>query len=139
MGSACSGESVATVSGTSTPKQEERERKAKLDTLQEPTRDELAGNYLPGSEAEARVKAWQQAHAPTSGQYVQNYLDNRDEKNPLGFSVAPPPESPDLTSQAVKMRRASQTMQLLSGRGRRSAFLGQGYAPSALSLGEPKS
>lgn len=82
-------------------------------------------------------RAWATGKAPptpstSAAAYMQKYLQERDPKNPLGFSVAPPPNAPDFTDGALKQRRAAQSLMLLSGRGRRQAFLGQGYGPSAL-------
>lgn len=67
----------------------------------------------------------------TAATYVQNQ-GKVDPSNPLGFAIKPPDAPIDWTSEAVKQRRASQQLMLLSGRGRREAFLG-GYGPGALS------
>lgn len=109
MGSACGGASEATVSGGSTLEQEKKNREAVGAPAPAPTNSAAAA--------------------------VDDALKKRDPNNPLGFSVAPPAAPPDLTSQAAQQRRASQALLLLAGRGRRQAFLGQGYGPSALSAG----
>jgi hypothetical protein len=72
----------------------------------------------------------------TASQYVAKQNANIDPNNPIGFGITPPPDAPDFTSMALKQRRAAQSLQLLSGRGRAQSFLG-GYAsgPGALSSG----
>jgi hypothetical protein len=94
----------------------------------------IKSNTTPQQDAEQAKKVGAPAPAPetSAATYVQNEVDNRDPNNPLGFSVAPPAAAPDLTDAALKQRRASQALSLLAGRGRRQAFLGQGYGPSAL-------
>jgi hypothetical protein len=61
---------------------------------------------------------------------VADEQSKQDPNNPLGFSVMPPADAPDLTSQVVKQRKAAQALMLLSGRGRAYAF-----GPGALSGG----
>lgn len=114
MGSACGGQATATVKGN-TKLEDEKNRRAAIG----------APEATPTNSAAA---------------YVKNEVDTRDPNNPLGFSVAPPPAAPDATDKALQTRRASQALLLLAGRGRRQAFLGQGYGPSALgnATGQPK-
>ena len=43
-----------------------------------------------------------------------------------GFSLAPPPETPSLTDNLLRQRRAAEFSRLTTGRGRTSSFLGGG-------------
>lgn len=106
------------------------------------TEVKVKGNTTATQDQNARWQKKGDTAAPTPSNSAASYVDtevaNRDPNNPLGFSVAPPANSPDLTDKTLKMRKASQMLQLLAGRGRRQAFLGAGYGPSALTTGNEK-
>jgi hypothetical protein len=102
MCTAGAGQQTATIKTTTTKEQEDKARAA-------------AG--LPPAKPNASAAG-----------YVENEQKNQDPNNPLGFSVAPPADAPDLTSKVVQQKKAAQALMLLSGRGRAYAF-----GPGALS------
>lgn len=139
MGTGCAGESTATIGGNTTKKQDDaaREQKRRHEAQAagiDP--DAPYGRWGDGSPKDA-PDYLSPGYKPPTGQTAADYntANKPDPNNPLGFSVAPPPESPDLTSQAVKQRKASQTLLLLAGRGRRQTFAGENIGPGALSRG----
>lgn len=94
----------------------------------------VKGNTTPKDDVAAAAAAGKPAPKPGTfaSTFVQADRANRNPLNPLGFGIAPPQAPPDMADAILKQRKASQMLLLLAGRGRRQAFLGEGYGPSAL-------
>lgn len=66
----------------------------------------------------------------TAADYVR--MNGTTADDPMrGFTVKPPADAPDVTSQALQARKAAQALAILNGRGRKQSFLGGDYANPA--------
>jgi hypothetical protein len=93
MGSACAGQSTATVTGNTTKKQEDAAR---------------AEAGLPEAKPTESAAAYVAKNGPVG--------------RGSGFSIMPPAEAPDVTDKVLKAKRMATALKMLSGRGRKAAF-----------------
>lgn len=121
----CGGaDTAATVKGNTTREQDDAQRQKNRENIAGSDVDKKSKDEAIANVDEGARKA-NDANASAS-----SYAEN--EKKMQGFGIAPPPDSPDITDELLRKRRAAEATNLMLGRGRKDTMRSSNFGDMSI-------